>query len=96
MPGTEHGPPAVGVMAASVVAATGWLRPLALTGELDYRWSDKPLKVIGTDPGTGGALFNNGGANLWEGGLTPQYTGLERLHEQFAGRGFSVVGCGSM
>jgi glutathione peroxidase len=25
-------------------------------------------------------------------GLTPQYTGLERLHERFAGRGFSVVG----
>ena len=25
-------------------------------------------------------------------GLTPQYTGLERLHEQFAGRGFAVVG----
>jgi len=25
-------------------------------------------------------------------GLTPQYEGLERLHERFAGRGFSVVG----
>ena len=25
-------------------------------------------------------------------GLTPQYTGLERLHERFAGQGFSVVG----
>src|SRR3974390_2640570 len=25
-------------------------------------------------------------------GLTPQYTGLERLHERFAGPGFSVVG----
>ncbi len=25
-------------------------------------------------------------------GLTPQYEGLERLHEQFADRGFSVVG----
>jgi glutathione peroxidase len=25
-------------------------------------------------------------------GLTPQYTGLERLHERFAGRGFAVVG----
>lgn len=25
-------------------------------------------------------------------GLTPQYTGLEQLHEQLAGRGFSVVG----
>ena len=25
-------------------------------------------------------------------GLTPQYTGLEALQEQYAGRGFSVVG----
>ena len=25
-------------------------------------------------------------------GLTPQYTGLEQLHERFADRGFSVVG----
>ena len=25
-------------------------------------------------------------------GLTPQYTGLERLHERYAGRGFAVVG----
>ena len=25
-------------------------------------------------------------------GLTPQYTGLERIHEQFADRGFAVLG----
>jgi glutathione peroxidase len=25
-------------------------------------------------------------------GLTPQYTGLEQLHEKYAGRGFAVVG----
>ncbi|MSZ99183.1 MAG: glutathione peroxidase, partial [Actinobacteria bacterium] len=25
-------------------------------------------------------------------GLTPQYTGLEALHEKYANRGFSVVG----
>lgn len=25
-------------------------------------------------------------------GFTPQYSGLERLHERYAGRGFSVVG----
>ena len=25
-------------------------------------------------------------------GLTPQYAGLERLHERYAGRGFSVLG----
>ncbi len=25
-------------------------------------------------------------------GLTPQYTGLERLHERYAGRGFAVAG----
>ena len=26
-------------------------------------------------------------------GLTPQYEGLERLHEAYTDRGFSVVGC---
>jgi len=25
-------------------------------------------------------------------GLTPQYTGLEQIHEQYAGRGFTVLG----
>jgi glutathione peroxidase len=25
-------------------------------------------------------------------GLTPQYEGLERLHERYAGRGFTVLG----
>jgi glutathione peroxidase len=25
-------------------------------------------------------------------GLTPQYAGLERLHEEYAGRGFTVIG----
>src|SRR5690349_11618719 len=25
-------------------------------------------------------------------GLTPQYTGLEKIHEQYSGRGFGVVG----
>jgi glutathione peroxidase len=25
-------------------------------------------------------------------GLTPQYTGLEKIHEEYAGRGFSVLG----
>ena len=25
-------------------------------------------------------------------GLTPQYTGLEKVHEQYAGQGFSVIG----
>src|SRR5712691_4216641 len=25
-------------------------------------------------------------------GLTPQYEGLERIHEQYAARGFSVIG----
>jgi len=51
-----------------------WLRPLALTGELDYRFADKRLAVTGIDPGTGAALFNNGSANLWEGGLSLQYS----------------------
>jgi glutathione peroxidase len=40
---------------------------------------------------TGGkpALVVNVASNC---GLTPQYTALEALHEQYAGRGFSVVG----
>ncbi len=52
----------------------GWLRPLALTGELDYSIADKGLKVTGTDPATGAPMYNNGSPNLWEGGLTLQYS----------------------
>ena len=52
----------------------GWLRPFALTGVLDYRIADKNLKVTGLDPATGAPLFNNGVANVWEGGLSLQYS----------------------
>jgi len=54
----------------------GWLRPLALTGQLGYRIADKKLKITGIDPDSGGPLFNNGNANQWEGGLTLQYSML--------------------
>lgn len=56
---------------------------------------DIPLHTLTGEPTTLGAL--DGSAVLVVNvasrcGLTPQYTGLERLHEQFAERGFSVVG----
>lgn len=52
----------------------GFLRPLALTGTFGYQISDKKLKVIGTDPGSGDPLFNNGTSNQWNGGLSLQYS----------------------
>jgi hypothetical protein len=52
----------------------GVLRPLAITGTLGYQIADKKLKVIGADPVTGDAVFNNGTANLWTGGLSLQYS----------------------
>lgn len=55
----------------------GWLRPLAITGEFGYQVADKKLKV---DP-TAGSGFNNGGANLWTGGLSVQYS-LRYLQSQ--------------
>ncbi len=48
----------------------GWLRPLALTGELGYVIADKKLKV---DPVTL-TPSNNGMANAWTGGLSLQYS----------------------
>jgi hypothetical protein len=47
----------------------GWLRPLALTGELGYTIADTKLKV---DPA--GLPVNNGRDNAWTGGLTLQYS----------------------
>ena len=47
----------------------GWLRPLAITGELGYQIADKRLKL---DP-TGDPL-NNGNPNQWTGGLSLQYS----------------------
>ncbi|WP_328607173.1 glutathione peroxidase [Amycolatopsis sp. NBC_00345] len=54
-----------------------------------------PLKTLSGEDTTLGAL---GGKTLLvvnvasKCGLTPQYTGLERLQEQYGDRGFSVVG----
>jgi hypothetical protein len=51
-----------------------FLRPLALTGTLDYVIADKKPKIVGTDPDSGQPLFDNGIANAWEGGLSLQYS----------------------
>ena len=56
---------------------------------------DIPLTTLDGQPGSLGDLA---GKTLLvvnvasKCGLTPQYTGLERLHERFADRGFAVVG----
>jgi len=57
---------------------------------------DAPIARLDGTPGTlrdltGGnpALLVNVASRC---GLTPQYTGLEKLHEQYADRGFTVVG----
>ena len=56
---------------------------------------DIPLKTLRGDPTSlgeqqGRALLVVNVASKC--GLTPQYEGLEKLHEAYAGRGFSVVG----
>ena len=56
---------------------------------------DLPVNTLNGEPGSLGDLA---GTTLLvvnvasQCGLTPQYTGLERLHERYAGRGFAVVG----
>ena len=56
---------------------------------------DAPVNTLSGQPSSLGAL---GGKTLLvvnvasKCGLTPQYTGLERLQERYADRGFSVVG----
>ena len=45
--------------------------------------------TLGDITGGGPALLVNVASKC---GLTPQYTALEALHEQYAGRGFTVVG----
>jgi glutathione peroxidase len=56
---------------------------------------DFPVNTLSGEPGSLGDLA---GKTLLvvnvasKCGLTPQYAGLERLHERFAGQGFSVVG----
>jgi len=56
---------------------------------------DIPVNTLSEEPTTLGSL--SGKALLVVNvaskcGLTPQYTGLERLQEKYAGKGFSVVG----
>ena len=56
---------------------------------------DIPVNTLNGDPSSLGSLA---GKTLLvvnvasKCGLTPQYEGLERLHERFAGQGFAVVG----
>jgi glutathione peroxidase len=57
---------------------------------------DTPIATLSGTPGTLGALTGGKAALLVNVasrcGLTPQYTGLERLQEQLASRGFTVIG----
>ncbi|HQT79244.1 MAG TPA: hypothetical protein PLD10_19515 [Rhodopila sp.] len=62
----------------------GWLRPLALTGELGYAIADKKLKVDSAS-----ALpINNGIPNGWAGGLSLQYS-IRYLSSQVKDYGLS-------
>ncbi len=57
---------------------------------------DAPLARLDGTPATLGDLTGHGPALLVnvasKCGLTPQYTGLEQLHEKYADSGFTVVG----
>jgi glutathione peroxidase len=57
---------------------------------------DQPLATLHGEPTTLGALTGGRPALLVNVasrcGLTPQYEGLEQLHSEYAGRGFTVVG----
>ena len=65
----------------------GYLRPFALTGTLGYTIANTSLKVTGTDPDTGAAVFNNGTSNQWNGGLSLQYS-MRYLQSQVKDFGF--------
>jgi hypothetical protein len=55
----------------------GYLRPLAITGELSYTIADKKLKLRQVaDPDTGliSTQSNNGTNNAWSGGVSIQYS----------------------
>jgi glutathione peroxidase len=58
---------------------------------------DIPVKTLAGQDSSLGSVVAPGSAMLVVNvaskcGLTPQYTALEKLHEQFASRGLSVVG----
>jgi glutathione peroxidase len=57
---------------------------------------DLPVTTLGGEPTTLGALTAGRPALVVNVasrcGLTPQYAGLEKLQEEYAGRGFTVVG----
>jgi glutathione peroxidase len=57
---------------------------------------DTPIARLDGTPSTLGEITGGSPALLVnvasKCGLTPQYTGLERLHEEYAGQGFTVVG----
>src|SRR6478672_13248393 len=57
---------------------------------------DAPIARLDGTPATLGQITGGGPALLVnvasKCGLTPQYTALEALHEQYADRGFTVVG----
>ncbi len=58
---------------------------------------DIPVKTLDGEDSSLGSLGLDGKTLLVvnvasQCGLTPQYTALERLHSEYAGRGFSVVG----
>lgn len=63
----------------------GFLRPLALTGELSYTIADKKLKVDPAD----GTPINNGIPNSWSGGLSLQYS-IRYLSSQVKDYGLPV------
>lgn len=55
----------------------GYLRPLAITGELSYVIADKGLKampVVDSTTGLTSLQFNDGQSNQWSGGLSIQYS----------------------
>ena len=57
---------------------------------------DQPIATLAGEPGTLGALTGGRAALVVNVasrcGLTPQYTQLEALHEEFGPRGFTVLG----
>jgi glutathione peroxidase len=57
---------------------------------------DLPVTTLSGEQTTFGAMLDGNAALVVnvasKCGLTPQYTGLEQLHEQLSGRGFTVVG----